>query len=408
VRDLYLRDISTSSGATDLTLTIARGVESRNGVHIATSDCPWLRLGVDARRLAGRWIRLTYAAGLTDPLARPVLRCFVDDIGHDDIMPGALFGRAIWLGRIPKGARAIWISPTNQPRRFAFAIERLEVVARARLWWDVIRRNPRRGWICLWARTIGMRHLARLQIKRTLCATPLRDYHAWRKVRARPYDAANFDVQASGDARPPHIRILAQADTQAAPAILARLAAQPYPHWSIALSAHGAHAALEGLADEDYVVPLAADDLLADYALAALARAAVDRPEAEVFYGDEDHIDGQGELTAPRLRLDWTADFLSDDAGGGAPFAIKVGALRGRTAALECLARFAPAPALWRALEEQKGAIRHIRRVLRTRPLAPTRAPTRRLRHAAARIFSRPTPRRAPRSSWRRATGSIC
>jgi GT2 family glycosyltransferase len=374
VRDLSLRDTSTSGDAADLKLTIAQGVESRDGAHIAISDCPWLRLGVDARRLAGRWVRLTYAAGLADPLARPVLRCFVGDVGHDDIMPAALFGRAIWLGRIPKGARAIWISPTNQPGRFAFKIERLEVVARMQLWWAVIRRNPRRGWICLWARAIGMRHLARLQIKRTLCATPLRDYHAWRMARARSFDVINFDAQTSGDARPLHIRIVAQADPQAAPALLARLTAQPYPHWSIALTARGTEAALDGLADEDLVVPLTADDLLADYALAALARAAADRPEAEVFYGDEDHVDAQGERTAPRLRLDWTADFLSDDAGIGAPFAIKVRVLRGRPEALECLARFAPAPALWRALDVEYWAVRHIRRVLHTRPLAPAPA----------------------------------
>jgi O-antigen biosynthesis protein len=378
VRDLSLRETSTSGDAADLTLTIAQGVESRDGVRIATNDCPWLRLGIDARRLAGRWVRLTYAAGLTDPLVRPVLRCFVGDIGHDEIMPAALFGRAIWLGRIPKGARAIWISPTNQPGRFAFAIEQLEIVARARLWWEVIKRNPRRGWICLWARAIGMRHLARLQVKRTLCATPLRDYHAWRMARARSFDAANFDAQTSGKARPPHIRILAQADPQEAPALLTRLTAQPYPHWSIELSAHGAQAALEGLADEDLVVPFKADDLLADYALAALARAAADYPEAEVFYGDEDHVDAQGERTAPRLKLDCIADFLSDGAGIGAPFAIKVGLLRGRPEALKCLAGFGPAPALWLALDVQEWAIRHIRRVLHTRPLAPAPAPARR------------------------------
>ncbi|WP_158813596.1 glycosyltransferase family 2 protein [Methylocapsa sp. S129] len=363
-------------------MTIAEGVELQNGVMVATDNCPWLRLSVDASRLAGRWVRLTYVSGLLEPLARPVLRCFVGDSHTDEILPAALFGRAIWLGRIPEGTTAIWISPTNQPGPFAFAIEKLRVETRARLLWRVFWREPGRAWVCLWARVIGMRHLAQLQVKRTLGATPLRHYDRWLRARTRPFDPGGFDRQGPSAGRKPHIRFVAPFSAAAKPgvlALLAQLSAQPYPHWSLAVV--GAEAAdfananrdvhrllfvapgastLGDLRDDDFVATLAPGDLVPDYALTALARAAGDHPEIDVFYGDEDSIDGRGRRAAPCLKSDWSPmPFLASSAIG-APCMVKV-----RTAR-----KSAEAGVLSGALACNPGAVRHVRRVLRTRACA--------------------------------------
>jgi O-antigen biosynthesis protein len=368
----------------NLALTIAEGVEIQNDLTVATNDCPWMRLSVDARRFAGRWVRLTYISGLLDPLARPVLRCFVGDSHHDEILPAALFGRAIWLGRIPEGTTAIWISPTNQPGPFAFAVEKLRVETRARLLWRVFWREPGRAWVCLWARVIGMRHLAQLQVKRSLGATPLRHYDRWHKARMRPFDPGGFDRQGLSAARKPHIRFVAPFDAGVRPgvlALLAQLSAQPYPHWSLAVvgadaadfaNANGdvhrllfvapGASALGDLRDDDFVAALALGDLVPDYALAALARTAADHPEIDVFYGDEDLIDGRGKRAAPRLKPDWSPMSFLASGAIGAPCMVKAAMAK----------KNAEGAVLSGALdfEPRAGMVRHIRRVLCTRTRA--------------------------------------
>jgi len=84
----------------------ARDVEERDGRHFASTDSPWLKCEIDPARLAGRWVRLTYASGFLDPLVRPVLRIIVGDERRDEILPAALHGRGCWLGPIPNGATA--------------------------------------------------------------------------------------------------------------------------------------------------------------------------------------------------------------------------------------------------------------------------------------------------------------
>jgi hypothetical protein len=63
---------------------------ARDGVGwAATSDEPWLRLDVDARVVAGRWIELTYDCGFADFVARPLLRFVTPSGAKDEILPGA-------------------------------------------------------------------------------------------------------------------------------------------------------------------------------------------------------------------------------------------------------------------------------------------------------------------------------
>src|ERR1700722_2243787 len=88
-----------------------KDVEIREDAYLALSNSPWLRLDFNGPIPAGCWIELTYAASLFDPLVRPVVRCFTGKSYYDEILPGALFGRAIWLGPVPRATRDVWISP---------------------------------------------------------------------------------------------------------------------------------------------------------------------------------------------------------------------------------------------------------------------------------------------------------
>jgi GT2 family glycosyltransferase len=69
------------------------------------------------------------------------------------------------------------------------------------------------------------------------------------------------------------------------------------------------NSALE-LASGDYVALLDHDDCLAPYALALIAHAINEHPDAEIFYSDEDHIDASGEHRNPYFKPDWNPELL--------------------------------------------------------------------------------------------------
>lgn len=69
------------------------------------------------------------------------------------------------------------------------------------------------------------------------------------------------------------------------------------------------NAALE-LATGDFVALFDHDDELAEHALFALARAAVEQPQADVLYSDEDKIQPDGKRVAPFFKPDWSPEFF--------------------------------------------------------------------------------------------------
>jgi len=108
-------------------LTALTNVAPSAGGWEATGAEPWLRCDVPPS--AGRWVRLVYAAGLLEPLTRPLLRFIGRQNIHDELLPAAVLGRGVWIGRLPEDVREVWISPTLAPGRFAFRIERWEVLS---------------------------------------------------------------------------------------------------------------------------------------------------------------------------------------------------------------------------------------------------------------------------------------
>ncbi len=314
----------------------------QDGRFAALDRSPWLKLELDAARLAGRWVEMTYASGLTDPLARPVLRCFVGAAYHDSILPAALHGRASWLGRIPDGTDRLWISPTCFPGGFAFRLESLRPISHGMILGELLRVSPQRGVKCLWARALGHRQFAHLQIRRALCAAPIETYDRWRKAQLRPYDPSGFDRDGAGGLREPHFRFVLRDGDADLLSLRAGLAAQPNKNWSIVrlvapdeaiakaklsnelfLNSDAAFAALaQGLSDEDFLVPLTPGDRLAPYALPALARAARENPQAQALYSDEDRCDAAGRFADPQLRPDWSPVLASAMPYWGATLAI--------------------------------------------------------------------------------------
>jgi GT2 family glycosyltransferase len=188
----------------------------------------------------------------------------------------------------------------------------------------------------------------------------------------------------------------------AGPEALLRLAsglqAQPYPHWTIAAVSSpeiaqtfkpvagalgkqiitmwpGAAASdvAKDLSDDDFIVPVAAGDLVPAYAVAALAEAVKQYPGTDIFYGDEEFIDGKGRHTAPQLRPDWSPVLCSalPESPLGATIFIRAQTLR-RFAPGLAAASLVQAPyAAARSAICQQASVSHIRRVMRTRAGTP-------------------------------------
>ena len=293
-------------------LTALRNVAAVAGGWEATGPEPWLRC--DTPPSAGRWVRLAYAAGLLDPLTRPVLR-FVGSQGvADELLPAAILGRGIWIGQLPPDLREVWISPTLGPGRFAFRIESWDLLSFPRALAQFGPSGVGRAVKYVWGQWRGLDRFARLQARRALGPTPLGRYESWRRARERPFDPA-FDAAGSTSTTSPHCLILAP-DAAAAETLQNMLQRQTWRGWSLGLAGEPRE-----VGDDDYVLPLKRGDRLEPYALALIAaRAALDgSPDA--FYADEDALSGN-RRSAPRLKPDWSPLF-SKSGYVGAPLAVR-------------------------------------------------------------------------------------
>jgi GT2 family glycosyltransferase len=357
-----------------------------NGRYVASNPCPWLKLDVEASSLADRWIQMTYASGLLDPLARPLLRCMLTDGYNDQVIPAALFGRAFWLGRIPKGSREIWLSPTNRCGPFSFRVEELKPTNRGALLWKLFRESPWRAVKCVAARVFGYRELARLQVRRALCATPLDRYHAWRKARSRAFEPAAFDRPGLAPARGPHFRIVVQLarETPAGlSSLFSLLPSQSYRNWTLAVvdapaldkdafsgvtptfvaPQAPAGDAIARLDDDDFVIQAFPDDILPNFALEALVGTIGRDADADVFYDDEDFVDSIGLYCSLRLEPCWSPTFYQSSPDLGAAIAVKAKVIRRKENA-QALSRAKDLARLGSKLDLGSCKVRHIGRVL--------------------------------------------
>src|SRR5205823_5983194 len=64
------------------------------------------------------------------------------------------------------------------------------------------------------------------------------------------------------------------------------------------------------MASGDFVACLDHDDVLAPFALYELARAAVEFPDADILYSDEDRLSEKGKRHAPFFKPEWSPELL--------------------------------------------------------------------------------------------------
>jgi GT2 family glycosyltransferase len=375
-------------------LFASRNVEICGGAFYASEPTPWLRLDCEAAKLAGRWVEISYRSGLLEPLARPVLRCVAGGVDVDQILPGALFGRSVWVGLIPEGTTELYLSPTDRRGRFDFELVDLHVLSWPERLLRVGLREPRRLALGLYASLVGRQFMADIHFRRALSATPLDAYDAWRGARIRPMDLAGLDEPHFDWRLGPQVRLIVDARAGYEPelcAMISDLRSQPYPYWSLGfIGARDKAAAfrermpddrrirffdsdstlgelLGDLAPRDFVAPIGAQERLPVYMLAVLAEAAYRKPNTDLFYGDEDAIDVGGRYVNPRLRPDWGEVFFGSAPDLGAALFFKVETIARVSGDMTPAALFrAPEHAI-AALVAAKGSIDHIRRVMRTR-----------------------------------------
>jgi GT2 family glycosyltransferase len=278
---------------------------------------------------------------------------------------------------IPEGATEAWISPTDRAGPFSFRVEQADILSRGRVWVELFARNPSRGVKFALSRAFGHNEFALIQARRVLCVTPITRYDTWRRERCRPFERETFDRPPREGGPPPHFRIIAHGDPGRLDDLRLRLEAQPYPDWSLVAAGSDPSIIFENekpLRTGDFFLTLAVEDILAEYALDALAAEAGRRPDIDVFYGDEDSLDTRGRRAKPRLKPDWSPIFQAS-----APYIGATVAIRARLASRWVGVDFREIP---NALGAGARAVFHIRRVLVSRPDA---APVVRHSNASAR-----------------------
>jgi GT2 family glycosyltransferase len=376
-------------------LFASRNVEIRGGAFYACEPTPWLRLDCEAAKLAGRWVEISYRSGLLEPLTRPVLRCVAGGVDVDQILPGALFGRTVWVGAIPESTTELYLSPTDQCGRFDFEVVDLHVLSWPERLLRVGRREPRRLVLGLYASLVGRQFMADIHFRRALSASPLDAYDAWRGERIRSMDLAGLDAPHFDWRLGPHVRLMVDARGGCGPelrAMVADLRAQPYPRWSLGLvgardkaTTFGERMPIEDgrirfigedsklgellgdLAPGSFVAPIGPQDRIPVYMLAALAEAAYRKPKTGLFFGDEDSIDADGRYVEPRLRPDWSEVFFGSSHDLGAALFFKVETIARVSGDMTLAALFDAPEQVTAALVAAKGSVDHIRRVMRTR-----------------------------------------
>ena len=309
------RSSVADSRALATSLQPVRDVTLDDGEFTATSREPWLRLGNGAPTLSGRWVELIYEASLLDDVARPVLRCFTKDGAKDQILPGPIFGRSIWLGLIPSEAYDIWISPTDRQGPFAFRVVSLRLLSPA----ELIGRSqrPLNTLAGLYHHLFGNTSFAERHFRRSLMSPPLRNYSKWRDARRRPIEWSGIDaIKQEKSTLGPHIRVVLPGAEEATIAWwLSLLRTQPWSNWSLAApigdqsesevkrlapQAKLSEAMLD-LESTDLVAVAGARELWVSEAL-AIAGSAARREIHDIFYGDEEL---SGPPVTPLFKPDW-------------------------------------------------------------------------------------------------------
>lgn len=197
---------------------------------------------------------------------------------------------------------------------------------------------------------LGRKESAPVTRKIETVAAPVRPtdrYEAW--IAEHEPDAAALEKQrTAARALSPNVKISLLTPVHNTPtdfleAMFASVLAQTYENWELCVVDAGSNRAetvetmrrwesrdprirVEGLganlgiadntnralnmATGDFVACLDHDDVIAPFALYELARAAVENPEADIFYSDEDRLSAEGKRHGPFFKPEWDPELL--------------------------------------------------------------------------------------------------
>ena len=284
-----------------IALVPQRDVEIVNGRTIATSEEPWLKFADASAFIPGGFVELVYRASIFDDPVRPILRFRTDEGAEiDRLLPGPVAGAAIWVGRVPRGTRDVWISPTRHLGRFDFLIEAARRRSGPALWLQALRRSPRYALSAAFYGVPGFIAEYDMNLDWALGFTPLSAFETWRNARARGLDFTGIDAPRNDWTKGPHVHviILGQGGRDAS---LQSLRGQIYTQWHL----HESGEVPVSADDDDLVFILRAGDRLEPHAFACAVEHAARHPAQEIFYADELVSDAKGALS-PAFKPDWS------------------------------------------------------------------------------------------------------
>ncbi len=291
-------------------------------------DPDFTRALIPGRPAAGRWLSLDIALDrFADPV-RPLLRFVRADGGHEDaLLPGAVLGRATWLGPVPPGTTAILLAaPAEGFRVVARLLSRPAMLALC------ARRRPDKLPVALyqWLRRDARRLRNTLRIAAGVM--PIDRYPAWKAARTRPAEPG-FDRPPPGPL--PRLGLILEAAPEEAQAVrrtLAALMAQDHRDWCLALRWRGPPPA--GMPTDPRisgdVLPaglpvghLQPGDELAPDALIHLAAAFAGEAPADLAYADSETGTPGG--PRPALKPGWSPDLALTTLYPGRPLLVAAG-----------------------------------------------------------------------------------
>lgn len=286
-----------------LTLVPEKDVLIQGGRFVSTSDEPWLR--IEGEFGARPFVEIVFRASLLDDPVRPVLRFSTDAGLIDRILPGPVAGAGLWRGAVPKGVRAVSISPTNRPGRFDFLIESIRPVGLGEMLASTWRRKPAKLWSYFLPTLFGFSAEAENALDWVNNSEPVEAFEAFLARRERAFAPDGIDAPRSDRSAGPLVAIVVFAEGAAADALtrtLDSLRAQIYPRLRVIVvdASDETRALVAARNDErvvvgdaalaagaDFLCRLRPGDELSRHALACLAEASARAPQARLFYADE-------------------------------------------------------------------------------------------------------------------------
>jgi GT2 family glycosyltransferase len=283
--------------AVRVAVRISEDVESR-----------WSSLEFAGRFPRGGWLRLRYHTNLQQDLVRPLLRISTSAGDLDFPMPAGLFGVGEWVGYVPGDASRILVQSNGLHDLTCEAVPLPAVFAQA------LQKDLGAALFAAGLALGGHMVEARDAIGIACRSTQLGKYHWWRARYSRKFDPLGGDSTANVGADAPRIVVViarhSETPASAFETTCAALKEQTYDGWTLHVDSRDVAVCLPELAasvdPQDFVTELRPGDVLPPYAFAAVVRYAVDHPQVQLIYGDEDAIDRRGRFVRPSLKPDFS------------------------------------------------------------------------------------------------------